>query len=226
LKRAAQAQRQIQCQESFELVDALALVRDIFPAALKPDWMRDDPKEVFVSYRHNPQSKAIVDRFQTSLEQRGIHILRDRDRIHYKDSISAFMKDIGRGTCIIVVISKEYFESPYCMFELTEIAERGELLDRVFPITLDDANIHDGVFRAHYAAYWEKRKKELDAAIAQTSGENLPKIREEVDLCAKIRAHIDRTLGMLSDLNALTPAEHQGTTFEELYRKLESRLNG
>jgi hypothetical protein len=208
------------------LIDAAALVRDIFPAALKPDWLRDDPKEVFVSYKRKGASEAIVDQFQASLEQRGIRILRDQDRIRYKDSIGAFMKDIGRGKCIIVVLSKEYFESSYCMFELTEIAERGELLDRVFPITLDDANIHDGVFRARYAAYWEKRKKELDAAIAETSGENLPKIREEVDLCAKIRTHIDRTLGMLSEMNALTQAEHQGSNFEELYRKLESRLNG
>ncbi len=226
LKDFAQSGDGIQCRRSKKLVDATILVRDIFPAALKSDWLRDDPKEVYVSYRHNAQRTAIVDQFQTSLEQRGIHILRDQDRIRYKDSIGAFMKDIGRGKCIIVVLSKEYFESPYCMFELTEIAERGELLDRVFPISLDDANIHDGVFRARYAAYWEKRKKELDAAIAETSGENLPKIREEVDLCAKIRANIDRTLGMLSDMNALTPAEHQGSNFEELYRKLESRLNG
>lgn len=169
LKRAAQASRAIQCQESFDMVDAAALVRDIFPAALRPDWLTR-PKEVYVSYRHNAESNAIVEQFQASLEVRGIRTRRDKDLVRYKDSINAFMRDIGSGKCIIVVLSKEYFESSYCMFELTEIAEHGELLDRVFPITLDDANIHDGVVRAGYAAYWENRKKELDNATAKNHG--------------------------------------------------------
>ena len=38
-----------------------------------------------------------------------------------------FMERIGRGKCIVVVLSKKYLESKSCMFEMTEIAERGDI---------------------------------------------------------------------------------------------------
>ncbi len=60
------------------------------------------------------------------------------------------MRRIGRGKCIVVILSRKYLESKSCMFELTEIVEHGELRSRVFQIVLDDADIFDGTGRLGY----------------------------------------------------------------------------
>ena len=43
------------------------------------------------------------------------------------------MQEIGRGRCIITVISDKYLKSPNCMYELVQIAENGQFYDRIFP---------------------------------------------------------------------------------------------
>src|SRR2546425_9651614 len=97
------------------------------------------------------------------------------------------MRRIGLGKCIVVVLSEKYLESKNCMFELTEIADRGDIRDRVFPIVLGDAKIYDAVSRIRYIKYWEQQKEELDREMKQVGGENLKGIREDLDLFAKIR---------------------------------------
>ena len=53
--------------------------------------------------------------------------------MNYKDPIRAFMQRLGRGKCIVVVLSKAYLTSASCMFELTEIAERETSATVCFP---------------------------------------------------------------------------------------------
>ena len=136
------------------------------------------------------------------------------------------MERIGRGKCIVVVLSKKYLESRNCMFELTEIASRGDVRDRVFPVVLDDANIYEGVGRLRYIKYWERKKKELDDEMSGVGGEYLQGIREELDLFADIRKTIAGIVDTLGDMNALTPEQHRGSDFELLFRAVEARLSG
>jgi internalin A len=229
LKRFAQAGRPIQCQESFEMVGAAALVRDIFPAAVEPPpGARITPervKEVYVSYAWTGESEAIVAQIKESVEKRGIHVLQDTNEVTYKDSIREFMQSMGTGKAIIVVLSKRYLESKNCMFELTEIADHKEFRERVFPIVLGDAKIHDAVNQIAYVEHWEAKIGELDAAMKKVRGDNLQGIREDLDLYAKIRATIAGLVATLSDMNTLTPEQHQGSNFEELYRLLDAQLN-
>jgi len=144
--------------------------------------------------------------------------------MQYKDSIQDFMKRIGRGKSIVVVLSKGYLESKSCMFELTEIADRKDIRDRVFPIVLDDANIYDAAGRLDYIVYWEKKERTLDKKMKRVSGANLAGIREELDLYAKIRAAIAGIVDTLADMNALTPEQHRGSNFQELERAVKVRL--
>lgn len=182
-------------------------------------------EQVFVSYAWSPESTAIVDKLQEAFKGREIILSRDKNDVHYKDSIRDFMGKIGRGKCIVVVLSKRYLESENCMFELTEIAGEGNVRDRVFPIILDDAKIYDGLGRIRYIHYWEQKKKELDTAMKQVSGEDLQGIREELDLFAKIRSTIAQIVDILGDMNALTPDQHLGSNFDLLFKALEAKLS-
>jgi len=233
LRDFAKTGDQIQCRISRKLVDAAALIEDLFPG--KPTRVsirREQPqapepepkKEVFVSYKWTDESKAIVDQIEKALSTAGIALVRDKNEVKYKDSIQGFMERIGRGKSIVVVLSKGYLESKSCMFELTEIADRKDIRDRVFPIVLEDANIYDGVGRLDYIAYWEDKEKTLDGRMKKVAGANLAGIREELDLYAKIRATIAGIVETLADMNALSPEQHRGSNFQELERALKVRL--
>lgn len=233
----------IQCRVSRKLVDAADLIRDVLPFA---DYTFDkafaagvkmyreltrveEPpppaKEVFVSYSWSEESTAVVDKIEEALGGGDVTLVRDKSEMRYRDSIGDFMRRIGRGKCIVVVLSKKYLESKSCMFELTEIAKLGDMRDRVFPVVLDDADIYDGVGRLRYIKHWERKKKELDEEMDGVGGEYLQGIREEIDLYTDIRNTIARIVDILGDMNALTPEQHRGSNFDALISAVEARLS-
>jgi internalin A len=241
LKDFAEEGDMIQCRTSRKLVDAADLIRDVLPSAARSmafaaaerhlaQVLQDLPvagpssREVFVSYAWTDESTQLVDKLQDALACHDIALLRDKDEIRYKDSIRGFMERIGRGKCIVVVLSKKYLESKNCMFELTEIAERGDIRHRVFPIVLPDSSIYNAISRVRYVKYWEEKKAELDAAMKGVSGENLEGIRDELDLYAHIRSTIARITDIFGDMNALSLNEHQGSQFSTLIQSLQERL--
>jgi hypothetical protein len=110
------------------------------------------------------------------------------------------------------------------MFELTEIADNGEIQPRVFPIVLDDANIYEAMGRLDYILHWEQKKEELDKKMKKAGGEYLRAISEELNLYEKTRNTIDGLLDILGNMNALTPEQHKAGGFDELLRALQNRL--
>jgi len=237
LKEFAQAGDPIQCRVSRKLVDSRDLIRHAFPGAVQrlmgvetssPESHRPLERgtmEVFVSYAHTDACRAIVDQLEQALGAADVKLRRDRNEVRYKDSITAFMKDIGRGRAIVLVLSKHFLESKYCMFELTEIARRDDIQRRVFPIVLGDANIFDGTGRLDYIRYWEQKKAELDAKMKSVGSEHLEGIREEIDLFANIRNTIARIVDIVAEMNTLTPAEHQTSGFRQLIDALQRKLD-
>jgi hypothetical protein len=219
LKDFAKERDQIQCQKSRKMVDAAGLIRDIFPSVARdleaPRALRDPltasavQKQVYVSYSWVPESNSVVDEIERALAQHDIRLLRDRNEIKYREGIQAFTRNLGQGNAIMVVLSKAYLESKSCMFELTEIAEHGNVCNRVFPIVMPDAKIYSAADRLRYVKFWEEKKNELDAEMKQVAGENLHGIREELDLFAKIRSTIAAITDILGDMNALSLEQHR-----------------
>jgi len=241
LTRFARDGKPIQCPQSYEMVDVRELIATVFPGARAASVAERDAisgagsgaasepvvstaKEVFVSYAWGGESDAIVDRLEQTLNARGVSIVRDRNEVRYKDSIERFMRRIGRGKCIVVVISKKYLESTNCMFELTQIAERGDVRSRVFPILLDDAGLSDAIKQVEYVKAWESKIKKLNTALKKVNQENLEGIREELDLYARIRTTITKLMAILDDMNALTPQTHLESGFAALIDAIEAQL--
>lgn len=238
LVNIARKKRQIQCHTSCELVDAAQLVSEIFPGALReadevmrplssthsgPTCAAPTP-EVFVSYAWSPESSGLVDRIQAAFEHQGIRLLRDKQEIRYKDSIRDFMRRLGKGKCIVVVISEKYLKSPNCMYELVQIAKDSNLWGRIFPIILPDANIFKAVEQVKYVQHWENQIQELDEALKKVRADNLPKLQEKLTEMAEIRRLFDGLADTLGDMNALTPAMHEGSGFEDLLTRLREQL--
>jgi formylglycine-generating enzyme required for sulfatase activity len=183
-------------------------------------------QSVFISYAWKGESEEIVNQIDKALQSRGMRIIRDKRDLGYKGSITEFMERIGRGACVIVVISDKYLRSPNCMFELVEIAKNKSFYDRVFPIVLSDADIYNPVNRIKYIKYWEGQLKELDDAMKSVNSANLQGIREDIDNYAEIRDRISELTSTLKDMNTLTPEMHQDSNFTELFNDIESHMRG
>jgi len=179
---------------------------------------------VFISYSWGGDSEEYVNKIDTSLQERGITIIRDKRDLGYRGSINEFMERIGQGNCVIVVICDKYLRSPSCMFELVELAEGKQFRDRIFPVVLSDANIYDPIKRIEYVKYWETKRDELAIAIRTLDPANLQGISNDMDLYDRIRDEISELTSTLKDMNALTPEMHNDRDFNILYTALEKRI--
>jgi len=227
----------IQCHESGNMVDAEHLVMDILPGALRREKYDLETAgstsaqtslpltpEIFVSYAWSTETNALVGSLQEALKVYGIRLLRDREEVRYKDSIRDFMRRIGQGKAVIVVISEKYLKSENCMFEMVEIAKAQSLRERIFPIVLPDANIYKATGRVGYLQHWESEIGLLDGALKTVRADNLTKLHEDLDLYSEIRRLFDRITDTLRDLNALTPDQHEGSGFDELIQRIRAQL--
>jgi len=186
--------------------------------------MSDYEQTIFISYAWGGEREDIVNLIDGALQERGIKIVRDKRDLGYKGSINEFMERIGRGNCVIVVISDKYLRSPNCMFELVEIAEGKEFHDRIFPVVLGDANIYDPIKRIEYVKYWEVKRAELADAMRTLDPANLQGIRDDMDLYDRIRDEISGLTSTLKDMNTLTPDMHRDADFAQLYDALVQRM--
>ena len=72
---------------------------------------------VYVSYAWGGESDATVEALQQALEPL-VNVLCDKEVMRTGDSIRQFEEEIGRGLCVIVVLSAKYTQSVDCMREL------------------------------------------------------------------------------------------------------------
>lgn len=182
-------------------------------------------KEIYISYAWGGESEEFVNKLDRTLQEQGVIIIRDKRDLGYKGLIKAFMERIGRGKCVIAVISEKYLKSPNCMFELVQVAKNGEFYDRIFPIVLSDAQIYDPLHRLKYIKHWEDKKKELNEAIKEVGAEFLQGIREDLDQYTDIRNMIAELTNLLKDMNTLTADIHSESDFEVLLKAIQNRLN-
>lgn len=116
--------------------------------------------------------EKVVDDICAAAKKRGLNIIRDRETLSVGDSISEFMKKIGAGDRIFVILSEKYLKSPNCMFELSEIwrnsgHEGREFLDRVRIFALPDAKLWRPIDCVNWAIYWKGAYEELEASARQ-----------------------------------------------------------
>ena len=144
---------------------------------IKPTLEPSSSRTYYVSYawggkatEEERRREEFVNKLCEQAKKRGIDIIRDRQVMHFGDSISRFMNKIASGDKIFVVLSEKYIRSPFCMYELHEIyrearGKNDEFLSRIQAITLPDAKIYTPQERIEYARYWQEEDRKLSALI-------------------------------------------------------------
>lgn len=181
---------------------------------------------VYISYAWNPVSEKIADTIEREFNNRKINVIRDKKDLKYKGRIKEFMKDIGLGKYVILVISNKYLRSENCMFELLQIFKNQNFYERIFPVVLDDAEIAKAADRLELVKYWENEVNILDDKIrALDKLSNIQGVTEDLNLYSEIRNHIAELTNILNDINTLNADKHIKSDFQQLYTSLETQIN-
>ncbi|KAI3817641.1 hypothetical protein L1987_11437 [Smallanthus sonchifolius] len=115
--------------------------------------------DVFLSFRGEDTRKTISDDLYNALIEAGIHTFRDDDELPRGNDISSeLIKAIRESRASIVVFSKDYGSSRWCLDELVEILECKRTVDQlVFPVFYDvdrdDVIRQTGSFEAAFARH-------------------------------------------------------------------------
>ncbi|KAF3643931.1 Toll/interleukin-1 receptor-like protein [Capsicum annuum] len=124
--------------------------------------------DVFLSFRGEDTRKTFVGHLYYALNQKGIHTFKDDVRLERGKSISPeLVKAIEQSRFAIVVFSKNYASSTWCLDELGKIMEcKKELGLTVIPIFYDvdpsDVSKQSGSFAESFGRHEENLKEDVE----------------------------------------------------------------
>jgi hypothetical protein len=177
---------------------------------------------VYISYSWKvEEQKRVVDKLEQACQKRGIGLQWDKQCIGYGGSIRAYMDELAAGGYVVLVLSKPYFESDYCMYELREIYNNQDFRKRVYPIVISGTQFHEPVDRVPYIKHWEEKKAKLEKELTTIGREYTRNLNAAVDDYANFRQLMDELLSILADMNTLTEDIHVGTDFEALLDRIK-----
>jgi internalin A len=170
-----------------------------------------------VSYAWNDESKAVVHDLCEDATRRGFEILRDTNGLGLGESITRFMKRLGAGDRVFVILSDKYLKSPYCMYELLEVwrnckMENEAFRERIRVFRLPDAAIATPLEWMRCAIYWDEQFRELDSLVRKKGAHLLGEAGfKRYRLMQDFAHHVGDMLALIAD--TLLPRD-----FEELQR--------
>ena len=149
---------------------------------------------VFLSYRWN--DPGIADDFTALALGSDIDVIRDIREIGFLEAISKFMETAAASRYFIALMTREYFYSRYCMFELTTLNE-GDLPVRTIPVILNQSATADA--ERDYCAYWESRYLALKGAVDELGPEYAGYLSGELQMLHKFPFVIRNVLGTIRE---------------------------
>jgi len=189
--------------------------------------------EIYVSYawRDREQMPApddrehLVDKFCETARAQHYTVHRDKDALTYRDSIEAFMRDIGAGKYVLAVVSDKYLRSEYCMFEALRMLAHERFEERVFPVVLPDAEVFDDLKALTYKQWWRERAeafgKKLDEA-GRDSGSAEWLLKERI--YKEIHERVGEFITCIAKRNVLSPEQHLAQGFAQIFAALEKQV--
>ena len=206
----------IQCRKSFKDVFVEDITEETNKKAITVG------NEIFISYSWGGESEVVANKLYNAFKKRKVDIILDKIEIAYKGQIKKFMQRMGAGKCIIVIISKDYLESPNCMFELVQIAKHGEFFKRIFPVVLGNSEIYNAVQRARYVRFWDKKVKELEKEMEGLSPAYFDGLQEDLNIYYEIRFTFSKLTDIIKNMNTFNPEYHNKTGFADLIKSVKN----
>jgi internalin A len=165
---------------------------------------------VYISYAWGDSSPEgqrrarLVDQLCEAIKAAGIDLRIDREQVKPGDRISAFMNAIASGEVVIIILSRKYLESEYCLYELNGIwkqasQEADRFLQRVIPLTLPDANLKATEELFMVKQFWAQRWQNLREQIREDPDSVDRELFAKSKDIQKFSQHIGDILVLLND---------------------------
>jgi len=123
---------------------------------------------VFISFRGPDTRNSFVDHLSSHLLRKGTFVFKDDDKLQKGESISPqLLQAIHHSRLSIIVFSKNYASSTWCLDEMAAIASRKQRSNHaVFPIFYDVDPSHvrhqNGVYENHFVSHRSKFTQDQD----------------------------------------------------------------
>ncbi|KAJ9566478.1 hypothetical protein OSB04_002444 [Centaurea solstitialis] len=112
--------------------------------------------DVFVSFRGEDIRKSFLDHLFKEFRQKGIHAFRDDNQLSRGEEISSQLyKAIAESRFLIVIFSKDYASSSWCLRELVKIIECKQMADHKHEIRIIFYDVKPNVVRKQTESYAE-----------------------------------------------------------------------
>jgi pterin-4a-carbinolamine dehydratase len=180
---------------------------------------------IFFSYGRGGEREKLVDDLYKSLDTDAKYeLVRDKVDLGYRELISQFMKEMGKGGLVIVALSDKYLLSEYCMFELCELyrnsnQEMEELRKKIFPIKVEELDLNDPKALEKYYIHWKNLETEIKNLVNQYGGD-----QERLRKVQAINFALTPLLTLLNDLNLKTKELLSKDGFKEIKEAIEERV--
>ncbi|KAK4725929.1 hypothetical protein R3W88_030846 [Solanum pinnatisectum] len=157
--------------------------------------------DIFLSFRGEDTRRNFVSHLYNALEQRGLHAFKDDERLEAGKSISAeLLKAIEEARFAVVIFSKSYASSRWCLEELAHIIKcKKELEQIVIPVFYDvspsDVRHQNPPFAVSFSQHEEKCKDDMEkvqrwrgafAEAGKISGYHLLNFKDEAECVKKL----------------------------------------
>ena len=164
-------------------------------------------EKVHISYKNNEKYRYVLDAIEAGLKKNEIEYSIDRNDVMYRDNIDAYEKEIGFSDKVIMIVIPEYLKSLECMFEMTQIFEKGNVEERLFPIVDLEDIFRNSSGLATIKEYWIHEKNKRIAQLSVNSGKS-SFWRTELDKIEDILYRLDEFWGFIN--------RHSTGNFKEL----------
>lgn len=202
------------------------------PSSLKQQKIKHkSEKKIYFSYAWGDKEKGetreeIVNQLYDSLKEDNFEVVRDKMDLGYRGLISEFMKEIGEGDLIVVVISDKYVKSPYCMFELYEIArnckfDKSLFARRILPIMVEFIDFSDPFILEPYFEHWEKEEQKWEEFVKKRADKISQDQFNRYEKVKLIHGNIGKLGDWLIDMNTLNPKLLSENNFEEIKKAIQ-----
>ncbi|XP_024437292.2 disease resistance protein RPV1 isoform X1 [Populus trichocarpa] len=144
--------------------------------------------QVFLSFRGEDTRKNFTDHLYTALVQAGIHTFRDDNEIRRGENIDfELQKAIQQSKISIIVFSKDYASSRWCLDELVMIMERKRNPDHciVLPVFYDVDPSQVGRQTGSFSAAFVEHEKSFNEEMERVNGWRIA-LKEVADLAGMV----------------------------------------
>ncbi len=180
---------------------------------------------IYISHAWGGESEIITQQIVERFKKENLNITLDKNDLGYRESITKFMENLGQADAIILVISNKYLHSEYCMFELLQIYDNKNILERIFPVVLDEVSIAKSTDRLELVKYWENQSTELETKIRELQSlGHIDGITDDLNLYYNIRNKIAKLTSILKDINTLNVGTHRDSDFSHLVSAVKKQI--